>query len=295
MPVQFAVLASGSAGNAALVQAEGAGLLIDLGLGPRALAQRLESVGSGWGRIGAALLTHTHGDHIQEATLHALARRQVPLFCHEGHRAGLARREGFRALEAAGAVRHFDEHPLMLPCGLRVEPFALRHDGGPTFGFRIEGRGDRRGRSVAIGYMADTGSWSEAMVEALADVDLLGVEFNHDVEMQLQSGRPRHLIARNLGDRGHLSNEQGSSLLEAVFARSHAGAVRHVVLLHLSEQCNRPALALGAARAAARRAGRRATIHAASQWSAHPDLRLIPGRKPRPKPAAESGFPWEAA
>jgi len=39
------------------------------------------------------------------------------------------------------------------------------------------------------------------MVEALADVDLLGVEFNHDVEMQRRSGRSPALIARVLGDR----------------------------------------------------------------------------------------------
>lgn len=295
MPVQFAILASGSGGNAALVQAEGAGLLIDLGLGPRALAQRLARVESGWGRIGSALLTHTHGDHLNDATLHALARHQIVLYCHEGHRPALARRDGFQALESIGAVRHYDEHPLILPGGLRVEPFSLSHDSGPTFGFRIEGRGDRRGRAVSIGYLADTGDWSEAMADALTDVDLLGVEFNHDVQMQLQSGRPRHLIARNLGDRGHLSNAQGSSLLEAVFARSHAGAVRHVVLLHLSAQCNRPALALAAARSAARRAGRRASIHAAEQSVAHPDLRLLPGRRPRPRPANELGFPWEAA
>ena len=46
MSVQFAVLASGSRGNATLVRSGGAGLLIDLGIGPRALAERLESVGS---------------------------------------------------------------------------------------------------------------------------------------------------------------------------------------------------------------------------------------------------------
>ena len=62
-----------------------------MGIGPRSLAHRLASVGSSWERIGVALLTHTHGDHIDDATLQAMARRQVPLYCHEGHRDGLAR------------------------------------------------------------------------------------------------------------------------------------------------------------------------------------------------------------
>ena len=51
------------------------------------------------------------------------------------------------------------------------------------------------------------------MAEAMVDVDLLGVEFNHDVELQRRSGRSPALIARNLGDRGHLSNRQGADLL----------------------------------------------------------------------------------
>ena len=60
MTLQFAVLGSGSRGNSALVSHEGGtGLLIDIGLGPRALEQRLASVQSNWSRISAVLLTHT--------------------------------------------------------------------------------------------------------------------------------------------------------------------------------------------------------------------------------------------
>src|SRR3954451_13242452 len=184
MSVQFAVLASGSRGNATLIQAGGAGVLLDLGIGPRAVAQRLESVGSCWERIAAALLTHTHGDHIDDATLHAMARRRVLLYCHEGHRDGLGGHPGFQALAAAGLIRCFGDDPFLTPTGLRVEPLALRHDAGPTFGFRLEISAGRSARPIALGYVADTGMWSAAMADALTDVDLLGVEFNHDVEMQ---------------------------------------------------------------------------------------------------------------
>ena len=140
MSVQFAVLASGSRGNATLVQTGGAGLLLDVGIGPRALAHRLESVGSSWDRIAAALLTHTHGDHLDDATLQGLARRGVPLYCHEGHRAELGLLAGFRVLEAAGLVRSYETEPFLTPTGLRVEPVPLLHDSGPTFGFRVEAK-----------------------------------------------------------------------------------------------------------------------------------------------------------
>ncbi len=296
MTIQFAVLASGSRGNSSLVQTGHAGLLIDLGLGPKTLSSRLDEVNSSLDRIGTAVLTHTHGDHVQEATLRLLARGKVPLYCHEGHRVGLAQKATFGELDRLGLVRHFDDRPFLTPLGLRVEPVELSHDGGPTFGFRIEGRSERGRRPASVGYLTDTGCWTEAIADAMADVDALGVEFNHDVTLQLNSGRSPHLIYRNLGDRGHLSNDQAAGLVAAVLARSSPGLVRDVALLHMSDQCNRPKLALAAARAAVKAAGRRVAVHAASQSEASPNLQVKAGLRRRKTVACSLDlFPWEAA
>lgn len=278
MAVQFAVLASGSRGNSTLICGRGAGLLIDVGIGPKILGERLESVGSSWSRIAAVVLTHTHADHVDTATFAELARRGVTVHCHEGHRAALASDAGFKKLEACEAVRCYDDHPFLVSNGLRLEPIELRHDGGPTFGFRIEASSERREPPVGIGYLADSGCWSESMAESLAGVDLVGVEFNHDIELQKTSPRPDFLIERNLSDEGHLSNVQGAELLQAVLNRSHEGAPRHVVLLHLSEQCNQPDLALQAAREALQTAGRDAQVHIARQGLASPSILINAGR-----------------
>jgi len=293
MPIQFAVLASGSRGNASLVRAGPAGLLIDFGLAPRALSARMEGVGATLDHVGSALLTHTHGDHVHPTTLRLFAVRKIALYCHEGHRASLATRPGFRDLDGLGLVRHYDDRPFLTPGGLRVEPVTLSHDGGPTFGFRVEGRPERRSRPVAVGYMTDTGCWSEATADAMSDVDALGIEFNHDVDLQRNSGRAAYLVARNLGPRGHLSNDQGAGLVAAILGRSSPGSLRHLVLLHLSEQCNRPALALRQARGAVRSAGRRIAIHAAGQGAAYPNLQVLAGRRRRAI-ASREAFPWEA-
>ena len=292
MPIQFAVLASGSRGNASLIESGQAGLLIDLGLGARELVARLEGVGSGLGRIGAAVLTHTHGDHVQPATLRLLASHKVPFYCHEGQRPTLLERPGFRELDGAKLVRHYDDRPFLTPTGLRVEPVELSHDGGPTFGFRVEGRAGRNACPSSVGYLADTGCWTEAIADAMADVDALGVEFNHDVTLTLNSGRSPHLIRRNLGDRGHLSNDQGAGLVAAVLGRSRPGSVRNLVLLHLSDQCNRPRLALGVAREAVKESGRRVVVHAARQEHAYPNLLVKAGRRVRVV-AAQATLPWE--
>ena len=247
--------------------------MIDIGLGPRALGQRLESVGSDWSRVTAVFLTHTHGDHVESATLAELGRRRVLLYCHETHREMLEADQGFVELDRMGLVRQYDGQPLLAPSGFRIEPIPLWHD-GPTFGFRIESVARRRTRAIAFGYLADTGSWSESMAECLADVDVLGIEFNHDVAMQKASGRSPALIARNLGDRGHLSNRQAAELVRSILRRSSRERVGHLVLLHLSEQCNRPELAIHEAREAAQETGRRILIHAARQSPAHPNLQI---------------------
>jgi phosphoribosyl 1,2-cyclic phosphodiesterase len=288
MSVQFAVLASGSRGNSTLVRGQSAGMLIDVGIGPRTIGERLESVGATWSRIAAAVLTHTHGDHVDTKAFAEMARRSVVLHCHEAHRAALAADPGFGKLEEARLIRLYDDAPFLTSTGLRLEPIELRHDGGPTFGFRIEASTGRRQRPVSIGYLADTGTWSENMVESLADVDVLGVEFNHDVALQKSSPRPAFLIRRNLSDLGHLSNRQGAELIQAVLARSRDGALRHVVLLHLSEQCNQPHLAIQAAGDAVGAAGRVIQVHAARQSPPFPNLWVRPGAS-RPRAAALAG------
>lgn len=275
--LQFAVLASGSRGNSTLVcEAQGAGLLIDAGLGPRALHQRLESVDSDWSRIRAVVLTHTHGDHLDPSVLPTLRRHGVTLYCHESHGTHLDECAGFHELDELGLVKHYDGAPFLAPCGFRIEPIPVRHDGGATFGFRIETVARRRSRAMSVGFITDTGSWCERMADSLADVDVLGIEFNHDVAMQRASGRSPALIGRVLSDRGHLSNRQAAELVRSVIVRSRRDRVAHLVLLHLSEQCNRPELAIHEAREVIEQTGRRVLVHAARQSPAHPNLHLRP-------------------
>lgn len=278
MTFQFAVLGSGSKGNSALFRHGGAGILIDAGLGVRMTTERLASVDYDLSRIAAVVLTHTHGDHVDTGVFRAMSRRGIPLYCHEGHHNELTRAPGYTALDRVGLVRFYDERPFMAPSGFRIEPVTAWHDGGPTFGFRLEAGAGGKRRGVAVGYLTDTGTWSDETVEALADVDVLAVEFNHDVMMQRTSGRHPSLIARNLGDRGHLSNRQAADLVGSILARSRRDRIAHLVLLHLSDQCNRPEIALREAGEVVRESGRQVFIHAARQSPAHPDLSLSPSR-----------------
>src|SRR5262249_32725380 len=231
MTLRYTVLASGSAGNASLIQTSVAGILLDGGLGPQELTARLAQAALSPDSIRAMLLTHTHTDHWKDRTLAWLHKRGVPLYCHAGHHAVLTRQSpAFREMLESGLVRPFAADQDFTPVlGLTCRPFPVRHDSGATFGFRVEGPADLLGRRAAVGSAAARGTWSMPVVEALSDVDLLAVEFNHALELERNSSRPAILIARVLGDEGHLSNDQAAALLRAVLARSTPNRLRHVV------------------------------------------------------------------
>jgi phosphoribosyl 1,2-cyclic phosphodiesterase len=286
--LRFTVLASGSGGNASLVQTDHHSLLLDIGLGPRLLSWRLAAIGGTWPQVDGVLLTHTHSDHWKETTLAYLHRLHIPLYCHPGHREWLRTSGGvFAALENLDLVHDYgaDEGFEPVP-GLHCLPLPLRHDGGPTFGFRLEGSAEGDGEARAVGYVADLGSWTPELAEALADVDLLALEFNHDIEMEYASGRSARLIARVLGDYGHLSNPQAAALLKQVLCISAPGRLRQLVQLHLSRDCNRPRLALEAALAVVGDNAQAFAIHTAAQDAPGPVLHVggAPGACPAPRP-----------
>lgn len=276
MSFHFTVLASGSSGNASLVQSGDFSLLLDVGLGPRQLASRLAAVGATWRQVGAVLLTHTHTDHWNENTFALMRRHGIPLHCHTAHAEVLATASpAFAGLQTDGLVCHYGpDADVPLTPRFQARPLPVSHDGGPTFGFRLEGPPDLFGQRWALGYVADLGCWTPALVEALADVDLLALEFNHDVDMELTSGRSPRLIARVLGNDGHLSNDQAAALLRGVLERSTPGRLCHVVQLHLSRQCNRPELAQQAAAEALAAADSTPAVHTASQHEPGPTLTL---------------------
>jgi len=271
---RFTVLASGSSGNSSLLEVDGFGLLLDIGLGPRQLASRLTTSGRSWQNVQAVLLTHTHGDHWNFRTLAALLAKRIPLYCHDEHRAVLEAEcpPGlYPALVGARLLRTYrDDDVLVFAGALECLPLAVRHDSGATFGFRITGPADLFGAGWSIGYAADLGCWDARLADALSGVDLLALEFNHDVAMQRSSGRHPMLIARVLGDEGHLSNAQAAALLRQMLINNSERRPRQIVQLHLSRQCNHPRLAAQAAQSVLDELGLAIPIHTAIQHNPSP-------------------------
>jgi phosphoribosyl 1,2-cyclic phosphodiesterase len=251
MPVSFTVLASGSTGNASVLEADSARVLIDCGIGPRQLAERMRTVGLAWPDISAVVLTHTHGDHWRDTTFKHINKYRIPFFCHGHHSRNLQRESpNFQTMLDSGLVRAYaDGSCIDFGCGLVCWPIPLSHDGGPTFGFRFVARRPDGTAPLMMAFLTDLGTWTPELVQLVANVDLLALEFNHDVEMELSSGRSTYLVERVLGNYGHLSNEQAAQFLKEILLASRPGRLQHLVQLHLSRDCNHPDLSSAAARA----------------------------------------------
>ena len=78
MDVEVHALASGSSGNATLIQADGRSLLIDGGIGVRTLMAALHRRGVAPGSLDAILITHEHSDHVRSADA-VCARLKAPV------------------------------------------------------------------------------------------------------------------------------------------------------------------------------------------------------------------------
>lgn len=273
MTAQFTTLASGSAGNAALVRCDDTHWLIDIGLDPTELDRRLALAGTGWSQIRGVLMTHRHSDHWSRRSIARCAETRTPVHCHRDH-----------AVAFRGAVPEFEfmerqrlvqpyvgERPITITPHWQCRALRVRHDGGATFGFRFDQTvASELPRSFA--YVADLGCWDRGLLERLLNVDLLAVEFNHDPDLLRQSSRPPWLVNRILGDEGHLSNAQASSLVGEIIRHSHKVNLTQLVLLHLSGECNSSELASATARAELNKAGSFATVFAASQTQPSPQF-----------------------
>lgn len=289
---RFTVLASGSSGNASLLEVGANAWLIDFGLPPHLIGERLAAVGRSWKVVRAAVLTHTHGDHWNRDTLEHFRRLDIPLLAHARHHDTLSAQTTYGPLPRAGLVGSYAEGvPLALAPGVELRAVRVPHDADPTFGFRIDATAaDGRGWSLA--YASDVGHVTAALPDAFADVDLLAVEYNHDEALQRASGRHPVLLQRVLGPNGHLSNAQAGELVETIVRRAAPGRLKHLVQLHLSKDCNTAGLARESARATLDRLGSDAVTITATQHAPTVPMELTP----RPLvPRGASGVKFPAA
>jgi phosphoribosyl 1,2-cyclic phosphodiesterase len=281
--MRMTVLASGSKGNSTVVATSRTRILVDAGLSCREILKRMHTAGEDPRSLDAILITHEHQDHVQGVAVLARKLGIPVYFTEMTHRAWLRwmhprkrmtcadwlrQRQQVAASATAGEIparglpladnvaepdtelcedpRAEERDPAELPsvayfeAGKRfavgdidVEPFTIPHDAADPVGFVFEGDGVRIGFATDLGYMPANAR------QALRRCDVLLLESNHDTEMLRDGPYPWSVKQRVMSRVGHLSNEAAAEFLE----RNYDGQATYVILAHLSESNNLPALA----------------------------------------------------
>jgi phosphoribosyl 1,2-cyclic phosphodiesterase len=228
-PMRLVVLGSGSQGNAVVIEAGGRRLLVDAGFSGREIKRRLAKVGLTPEDLHGVVLTHEHLDHVRGVERFCRKRR-VPIYATAGTVGGMTLRP-----EVAALVRPCRSGVPFEAAGFAVELFTVPHDAREPVGVVVE---DPVGGG-RVGLVADLGCRSRLAWARLAGVHALLLEANHDLEMLRNGPYPWPLKQRVAGRHGHLSNADAADGLPEL---AHEG-LQHVVLYHLSQVNNLPALA----------------------------------------------------
>ncbi len=234
MAMRFCILGSGSSGNSALLQTEGARVLVDAGFSARKLSTLLAGAGEALERIDAVFLTHEHGDHaagIEGLKKHPHIRVFANAAAMRAVQAGLSHRPDWQIFETGARFRFRD---------LEIESFAVPHDAQEPVGFRFSAgaEGDLFAPRRSLAFLTDLGHAPQHIREHIRECEVVVVEANHCPDLlKADPKRPWATKQRIGGRHGHLSNDSARELLAAVASPRW----RRVYLTHLSRDCNSPA------------------------------------------------------
>lgn len=243
--MKVSVLGSGSAGNSIFVQAGHTRVLIDAGFSGRSIASRLRSIDVDPDAIDAIVVTHEHSDHTGGVGVYA-RRHGTPVYMTERTRAACA-----KILRGRETVHDYDPGRPFHVGDVRVEPFLTVHDAADPVGVAVVDECT----GLRLGVATDLGRPTAQIRHALSGCDFLVLEANHDEVLLHTSHYPVSVKRRIASSHGHLSNQAAARFAVDLMHSRLAG----IVLAHLSNECNRPDLALEVVGAALARAG----------WSGH--------------------------
>lgn len=230
--LKFISFGSGSSGNCYYLFTENEGVLIDTGIGVRALKKYFHNYGLLLPSITNIIITHDHADHIK--SVGSLSRDfHLPVYATMKVHQGIERNYSVRCKVVPERKKVIEKNVPFQIGEMKITPFDVPHDSLDCVGYKIE-YGD-----VTFCLITDAGYVTDEMKQVIGDANYLVLEANHDDEMLMHGAYPQHLKTRIMSMTGHLSNADCGKAL----AENATEKLRHVWLCHLSEENNHPELA----------------------------------------------------
>lgn len=222
--LKISVLASGSTGNITYIESDKIKILVDCGFSGKKAIELLKQIDRRPEDLNAILVTHEHSDHIKGVGI--LARKyNLDIYANQKTWTAMEPKLGKLNLEQK---HHFDMDKTLTIGDIDVSSFGVSHDAVDPQFYTFQ-KNDKR-----FVMLTDTGYVSDKMREYVKNADAYLFESNHDLSMLRMGRYPWSLKQRIIGDKGHLSNEDGAlALAEIVGERT-----KRVYLGHLSKENN---------------------------------------------------------
>jgi Metal-dependent hydrolases of the beta-lactamase superfamily I len=224
--MKFCVLASGSKGNCTYIETKENRVLIDIGIASIHIERKLQEIGVDPKTIDSIFITHAHTDHT--SGLAVFNKKYKPNIY-------ITEKMAKEANIKTGNLIYIDDNININD--LNIIPIKTSHDVDDSNGYIFENC------ESSLVYITDTGYVNEKYHPILQNRNAYIFESNHDIERLMNNPKyPHHLKIRILSDKGHLSNKDCAYYLCNFIGDN----TKVVVLAHLSEENNTPALALAA-------------------------------------------------
>lgn len=213
------VLGSSSAGNTTFIEFNNTKFLIDAGLGFNDIKSKLSEIGVGAEEINFIIVTHAHSDHVR--SIHSFNRvYNTKIYIGE---------ETFKEYSKNNLIKNYEFIDNIVNIdGIDIIKVPISHD-KKGYGYVFEKD------NVSLCYMADTGMINRKYHELLKNKTVYVFESNHDVLMEMNGTKDEATKIRNIGDMGHLSNEDCAKYLSMFIGEK----TKAIILIHISEHDNR--------------------------------------------------------
>lgn len=226
--MQVCVLGSSSSGNAIYIECDSIKILVDAGLRARIIQERLREIDVEVDEIDAIFITHEHSDHI--AALKTLTKQQdIPVYCTRCTAEAIE-----NTFKKSFNFHIFSTAERFIFGPFEIEAFSVFHDAQDPVGFTFTSADGR------LGIISDLGYITPALNQKLNDCNIIIIESNHEEKLLVADiRRPWTLKQRILSRQGHLSNDAACRFICDIAKET----LQHVVLFHLSQDCNKPDIA----------------------------------------------------
>lgn len=227
--IEVCSLSSGSNGNCFYVRTGEERFLVDAGISCKQIRMRLNQVGTDISQITGIFITHEHSDHVRGLRV-LLKQHPVPVYVTDKTYSRIDVDIDISLLRLIQSDDHISIN------GTLIRSLPKSHDAvdPALFCFHYSGR--------KIAVVTDAGHACANVIEAVKDADILFLESNYDDHMLQNGFYPYYLKTRIAGQQGHLSNTHAAELIKC----HGSSRLTHLFLSHLSENNNRPELALQA-------------------------------------------------